>query len=101
MAGYGAPMGAPPQQNNTLGLVGMILGIISIPAACCAIFGFFLGAAGLVLGILGMKKASTGEAGNRGQALTGVICGAIGIVLSIGWFIAALALNLGTFPTAP
>jgi hypothetical protein len=97
MAGYGTP----PQQNNTLGLVGMIIGIVSIPLACCPLIGFFAGVAGIVLGILGMKKASAGEASNRGQALTGVICGAVSIVLSIGWFIASLALNLGNFSTAP
>jgi hypothetical protein len=99
--GYGAPMAPPPQQNNNLGLTAMILGIISIPfAACCAFVGFFLGVAGLVLGILGMKKAGTGEANNRGQALTGVICGAIGLVLSIGSVIAVLTLNLPNFPTS-
>jgi hypothetical protein len=100
--GYGAPMAPPPQQNNNLGLTAMILGIISIPfAACCAFVGFFLGVAGLVLGILGMKKAGAGEANNRGQALTGVICGAIGLVLSIGSVIAVLTLNLPNFPTSP
>jgi hypothetical protein len=93
-AGYGAP---PPQQNNTLGLVGMILGIISIPAACCAILGIIAGAAALVLGILGMRKASAGQASNRGQALAGVICGSVGLVLSIGSAIAGVAMNFSNF----
>jgi hypothetical protein len=94
-------MGAPPQQNNTLGLVGMILGIVSIPLFCCPFGGFFAGVAGIVLGILGMKKAGTGEAGNRGQALAGVICGAVGIVASIVWLFVSLSLNLTGFPSAP
>src|SRR3954471_3594431 len=59
---YGAQPGygyAPPQgggQSNTLALVGMILGIASIPTACCYI-GLLLGGAGVVLGVLGQKKA--------------------------------------------
>ncbi|GAA1816083.1 hypothetical protein HC028_10060 [Planosporangium flavigriseum] len=102
MGGYGAPMGAPPQQNNTQGLVAMILGIVSIPmAVCCSIVGIPMGIAAIVLGILGIKKADAGQASNRGQALAGAICGGAGILVAIVWFIAVFALNLNTFPTAP
>jgi hypothetical protein len=94
MAGYGAPMGPPAQQNNTLGLVSMILGIVSIPAVCCSILGILAGAAAVVLGVLGMRKAAAGQASNRGQALAGVICGSIGLVLSVVSIIAGFALNL-------
>ena len=83
-AAPGSPYGAPaPEQNNTLGLLGMIFGIVGIPAACCAFLGFLLGAAGIVLGVLGMKRVSEGKASNRGMALAGVICGAVAVVLSI------------------
>jgi hypothetical protein len=100
MAGYGAPMGMPPQQNNTLGLISMIAGIVSIPGACCAILGILAGAAALVLGILGMRKASAGQASNRGQALAGVICGSIGLVFSIVSAIAGAAVNLGNLSSS-
>jgi hypothetical protein len=82
MPGYGPP-GVPPQPNNTLGLVGMILGIVSIPVACCAIVGLLTGGAGVVLGSMGLRKVAAGQATNRGQALAAVICGAVGLVLSI------------------
>lgn len=95
-AGYGAPMGVPPQQNNTLGVLAMVFGILSIPLACCPFLGFIVGVAGIVLGVLGMKKAGAGEASNRGQALAGVICGAVGIVVSITWLIVSLALHIGS-----
>ena len=42
--GYGPPAGGPPQ--NTQGLVGMILGIVSIPLACCGWGGLILGIGG-------------------------------------------------------
>jgi hypothetical protein len=93
MAGYGAPMG-PPVQQNTLGLVSMILGIVSIPAICCAFLGILAGAAAVVLGVLGMRKAAAGQATNRGQALAGVICGSIGLVISVISLIAGFAMNL-------
>ena len=80
--GYGAP--PPAQPNNTLGLLGMIFGIAGIPlAAFCGLFSLPVGAAGLVLGILGMRRASEGRATNRGMALAGVICGAVSIVVMI------------------
>jgi hypothetical protein len=98
--GYGQQpyYGAPPQpQNNTLGLVGMILGIVSIPLAlCCTFMGIPLGIAAVVLGILGKQKADRGLANNRGQAIAGLACGAAGIALSVLWIILSVALNVGT-----
>jgi hypothetical protein len=61
----------------------MILGILSIPLACCGWGGIAFGIAGAVLGYLGRKKAAEGLATNRGQAQAGLICGAIGVVLGI------------------
>jgi hypothetical protein len=85
--GYGTPpgYGAPPSQpNNTLGLLGMIFGIIGIPLGfLCGLFGILFPIAGIVLGAMGMKWASEGRATNRGMALTGVICGVIGVVIVI------------------
>ncbi|HEX7743801.1 MAG TPA: DUF4190 domain-containing protein [Micromonosporaceae bacterium] len=84
--GYGVPGQPPP--NNTLGLLAMIFGIVGIPlGVCCGLFGTPFGIAGVVLGILGLNRANQGQATNRGQALAGLICGAVGIVLAIVAFI--------------
>ncbi|TDB99485.1 DUF4190 domain-containing protein [Micromonospora fluostatini] len=97
--GYGAPTypnagyPQPAGQNNTLGLLAMILGIASIPLACCYM-GIPLGIAGLVLGFLGKQKADQGQAANGGQAKAGLICGGIGIVLGILQIIAIVVLNV-------
>ena len=45
--------------------------------------GIPLGIAAVVLGWLGKQKADRGEATNRGQALAGLICGAIAVVIGI------------------
>jgi serine/threonine-protein kinase len=80
-APYHTPAG---QSQNVLGLLGMIFGITSIVfSICCSPLGLPLGAAGIVLGALGMRRAAGGLASNRGMGLAGVICGAIGGLLSL------------------
>ncbi len=88
-APYPPPAAAPgpgAAPNNTLGLIGMICGIVAIPLACCFGLGTLVGIAGIVLGFLGKQKADKGEANNRGQAMAGIICGAVAVILGIGWF---------------
>ncbi|GIJ81173.1 hypothetical protein SAMN05443287_103345 [Micromonospora phaseoli] len=108
---YGTPQpygGAPmyphagftgmPGQQNTLGLVAMILGIASIPLSCCYL-GIPLGLAAVVTGWLGKQKANQGLAGNSGQALAGIICGAVGLLFGL-LQIVLLAVNF-TVPMQP
>jgi serine/threonine-protein kinase len=87
IGGYQAPAPYHPpagQSQNVLGLLGMIFGITSIVfSICCSPLGLPLGAAGIVLGALGMRRAAGGLASNRGMGLAGVICGAIGGLLSL------------------
>jgi hypothetical protein len=98
VAGYGGLAGGPPQQTNIFGLLAMILGIVSIPAACCSFLGLAVGAAAVVLGVLGIRKASAGQASNRGQALAGIICGGVGLLLAVVGAIAASAMHLSNWP---
>ncbi|MDG4783759.1 hypothetical protein O7614_29310 [Micromonospora sp. WMMD961] len=95
-AGYPQGQG----QNNTLGLVAMILGIASIPLACCPLLGIPVGIGGAVTGYLGRQKAAQGQASNAGQAKAGLICGAVGVALGIISVILSVALNVG-LPTNP
>jgi hypothetical protein len=78
--------------NNNLGLIALIVGIVSIvPLACCSVLGIIAGAAAAVLGWLGMQKANQGLATNRGQALAGLILGAIGFLISVASLILGIA----------
>jgi hypothetical protein len=81
---YGQQPFYGPQPSNTQGLVAMILGIAAIPLLCCFYVGVPLGIAATVLGFLGKQKADAGQATNRGQALTGLICGIAAVVLGVG-----------------
>ena len=46
----------------------------------------------MVLGILGIVRANRGEANNRGQAVAGLVTGAVALVLGL-----LFALSIGTF----
>jgi hypothetical protein len=97
--GYGQP--APSTQNNTLGLLALILGIAAIPLTCCFYIGVPVGIAAIVLGYLGKQKAERGEASNRGQAVAGLICGAVAVGLAIVLIIltVVLSINLPAMPS--
>lgn len=83
--GSNTPFNPPPAgttgQNQTLAIVSLILGIISIP--CCGFVIFGIGAA--VTGFLAKKKAeeNPAEYGGRGLAMAGMIIGAITAVLGL------------------
>jgi hypothetical protein len=85
------PYGAAPQ--NGLGLTSMILGIVSIPTACCPYIGGVLGIIGLVFGFLGKKKVDSGLANNRGIAIAGIVTSAVGIAIAILFIILSVALQ--------
>jgi uncharacterized membrane protein len=56
-----------------LGIIGAVLGFLIIgivPAVLAVIFG-----------IIGLRRAKRGAATNRGQAMTGLILGIVGIIL--------------------
>lgn len=82
--GYGAPYGTPQGQgpSNGLGIAALVLGIAAL-LTWFFLLGGVLGVVAIVLGVLGRKKASRGEATNGGVALAGIITGAIGVVLTI------------------
>ncbi|MET8118867.1 DUF4190 domain-containing protein [Micromonospora sp. NPDC005189] len=97
-AGY--PQAQGQGQNNTLGLVSMILGIASIPLVCCLYIGIPVGIAGVVTGYLARQKVAQGQASNAGQAKAGLICGAVGVVLGILLLILSVVAQVN-LPTQP
>jgi hypothetical protein len=101
-AQYGGQPGYPPPAapNNTQGLVGMILGIVSIPTLCCFYLGLPVGIAAVIVSWMGLNKAKAGIATNRTQALAGLICGGVAILLGVIGLIVSIARgawNLSTY----
>lgn len=76
----------------------MILGIASIPLVCCFYLGIPLGIAAAVTGWMGKQKAEQGLANNRGQAMAGLICGAVAVGIGILFIILAVVLRVVNLP---
>lgn len=80
----GAPLGAP---RNGLGTASLVTGLIGLVATLTVFGGIGLGIIAVILGIIGLGRVKRGEANNRGVALTGVIIGALAVVISIGFLL--------------
>ena len=67
--------------NNSMGIASLILGICSIAICCCYGVGAIPAIIGLILGILQNKKNA------NGIATAGIVLGIIGILLNVVWLI--------------
>jgi hypothetical protein len=85
-----------PEQGGGMAIAGLILGIISIPAAIVAICGLVFGIIGIVLSALGRRSVS-----RRTMATIGLVLSIIGVVLAIasGAYGVYLASHLQPTPT--
>ncbi len=76
--------GQPPAKNQKA-LVSMIVGIVSLVfSLCCTPIGFIGGIVAIVFGVLGRKDIAAGSTQQgSGQALAGIITGAVAILISV------------------
>lgn len=65
-----------PKESKGLSIASMVLGILST-TCCCGGIGVLMGLAAIIMGAVGKKK------GGRGMAIAGIVCGSIGLVVSI------------------
>jgi hypothetical protein len=82
-----APATTTTRDRSGGALAAMIVGIVSIPAALIAILGVALGIVAIVLGV----NARRAGAINSGQAMAGIVCGSIGLLLGLANMIAGAA----------
>ncbi len=84
-----------PQLPKGMAIAALVLGIIAILFCWFPVFNavsIVLGIISLILGIMGVNKASKGLAGGKGMGVAGIILGAIALVISIVVNIATFAL---------
>lgn len=79
---FGVPAGSGSPKNG-FGIAALVLGILSLVTSISVVGGILLGLAAIVFGVLGRGRANKGLANNGGMALTGLILGAVGLVISI------------------
>jgi hypothetical protein len=84
-----------PRPRNGVGASALVIGVLSLVLTVLIAFAplaVILGAVAVGLGIAGIARANRGVASNRGQAVAGLVTGAIGLVLSI-----ALLVTVGVY----
>jgi len=71
-------------QKKGIAIAGMVLGILSIILFFTSWVAMIIGIAGIILSIIALKKVNKDPKnyGGRGMAITGIICGAVGLVLA-------------------
>ncbi len=72
----------PRERSTGLAIAALILGIISIPTAFICVGGI-LGAVAVILGIVAAVRASgqPERFGGKGMAITGIVTGALGVIM--------------------
>jgi len=78
-----------------MGTAALVIGVVALVLVVLILFaplGALLGLVALVLGIVGLIRANRGQADNRGQAVAGLVTGALALV--VGLFLAA---SIGAF----
>lgn len=70
---------APEKKTDTLAIVSLVMGILSIVLSCCNTYvGIILAIVGIVLSVISQKNN-----GKSGMAIAGLVCSIIAIVLSV------------------
>ncbi|MGC2235359.1 MAG: DUF4190 domain-containing protein [Pyrinomonadaceae bacterium] len=90
------PPMAAKGQNQTLPIVSLVLGIVSI---CCPL-GVVLGPAALITGFLGIKNINNdpNQFTGKGLAIAGMITGGLFFLLSLVWWILQIiGMSMGNF----
>jgi uncharacterized membrane protein HdeD (DUF308 family) len=85
----------PTSYRNGMGSAALVVGVVALVLAGLVILfpiAFVLGILAIIFGVVGMRRATRGEANNRGHAVAGLTCGVIALVLSI-----YLGIRLSTF----
>jgi uncharacterized protein DUF4190 len=103
---YPTQPGPPPGQGpaggyqtrprrNGMGTTALVVGVVALVLVVLLLFaplGALLGLVAVLLGILGLVRVNRGDADNRGQAVAGLITGAIALLVG-----AFLTVSIGTW----
>ncbi len=89
---------APPtarSRRNGLGTAALVVGVVALVLAVLLLFAplaAVLGVLAVGFGIVGLLRANRGVATNRGQAVAGLVTGALALVIGL-----AITVGIGTF----
>ncbi len=95
---YAPPPSVPPtatRPRNGLGVAALVIGVASLVAAISFVLfplALISGLIGLILGIIALTRGRTKGVTNPGQAVAGVICCVIALIIAID-----LSVHVGTW----
>jgi hypothetical protein len=76
----------PAPETNGVALAALLVGIGAVLTFWLCGLGAVVGLAALVLGILGVSRANKlADGRGKGQAISGIVLGAIAIIISVGF----------------
>ena len=73
-------------RRNGMGTAALVVGVVALVLVALLLFSplcAFLGLLAVLFGILGLIRANRGEADNRGQAVAGLITGAVALLFGV------------------
>ena len=76
----------PIRRRNGMGVAALVVGVVALVLAILVLFfpiAAVLGLIAVVLGAIGISRVSRGDADNRGQAIAGLVTGALALLLAI------------------
>lgn len=83
-ASYASPGQAPARTGGAgFAIAALVLGILAVLSCWTVVGGILLGLVAIILGIVGWRRANRGAATGKGMAITGVVLGTIGLLLSV------------------
>jgi hypothetical protein len=84
-----APAGARelPKGLSTTAMVLGIVGLVFSALGCTWFLGLPCDILAIIFGAVAISKTKSGEQGGEGMAKAGLICGIIGFVVVIAWFV--------------
>jgi hypothetical protein len=85
----------PPRSRNGLGVAALVLGVASLVAGISFVLlplALLGGLVGLIIGIVALSRGKSRGATNGGQAIAGLICSILALILGI-----SLSVRVGTW----
>ncbi len=80
---YAFPPAVPPK--NGFGMAALVLAVIGLLSVATVFAPIALGAAAVILGVLGRGRANRGIANNGGVAIAGIVLGALAIIVGLAF----------------
>ena len=81
-SGQQAQAARPVVGGGGMATAALVLGILALITSWTVIGGVLLGLLAIIVGVIGLRRANRGLALGRGRAITGIILGALAIVVA-------------------